>query len=429
MDWDKVFDPDVIPWVIGFFVVLILTVLFRKQIGGLIDRLTGVSVSTPGGFGGSLEASREPPLTQDRVEEEIRKPETPAQIELFKVSTSSALPDLYRNFIGRTEELKEVLTALRDPGKKAVSLTGLGGIGKTALARESADRSLEDEDFECVVWTSAKTEELREEKIEEISSVSFDLDDLLAHIARQCGSEEILRGTLAERRAGIAYLLASRKILVVVDNLETVQEPESLIDELVSMLGKSKGLLTSRHRYDRPGIHTIALEGLSKEEGRSFLKEEAIEQRNVPEVARAPDPTLDEIHKVTGGAPLAMKLVVGQMTSLPMQLVLKALQDAAFEGPNYEFYFFVYRRSWDLLELNAKKALVSMSVFPSTTGGAVDDVLNVTQLDPDVFGQAMKQLVEFSLVDKKGLIGQERYAMHPVTQYFVLANIVKKWSL
>ena len=72
-------------------------------------------------------------------------------------------PDLptktYDHFTGRDKELQQVIEALRKTEQqRLIALYGLGGIGKTALAREAADISLHQERFQRVVWVSAKTE-------------------------------------------------------------------------------------------------------------------------------------------------------------------------------------------------------------------------------------------------------------------------------
>jgi hypothetical protein len=40
----------------------------------------------------------------------------------------------------------------------------------------------------------------------------------------------------------------------------------------------------------------------------------------------------------------------------------------------------------------------------------------------------MDQLVTLSLVDKIGLVGRERFALHPLTQYFIKSDITKEWA-
>jgi len=81
-----------------------------------------------------------------------------------------------------------------------------------------------------------------------------------------------------------------------------------------------------------------------------------------------------------------------------------------------------------MLEIDARKVLVDMSVFPPLTGGAVLDVETVSQVESSAFWPAMDRLVTMSLVDKIGPASQERFALHPLTQYFIKSDITKEWA-
>jgi hypothetical protein len=335
----------------------------------------------------------------------------------------------YDHFTGRTEELERVMQALREAEKhRLIALYGLGGIGKTALAREAADLSLQEGRFQQVVWISAKTEKFEGVGVEKIPVSDLTFDRLLDDVARQCHLPDLVKQSPGERVQSIQGLLAARPVMIVLDNVETVRDYESLVSQVDELLrGQSKLLLTSRHEVKHTDVHALRLGGLSQDESVTFLQEEG-RSRGVTAVAEAPRETLSEVHKATGGAPLAMKLVVGQLSRQPLEPVLKGLQAASFEGQDYEFYRFVFKHSWDMLPLEAKKVLVSMSVFDPAAGGPVQMVLQVSKVDEDAFYPAMDELVTMSLVDFGGEMGQRRYVLHQLTYYFILSDIVKMWG-
>jgi hypothetical protein len=84
-----------------------------------------------------------------------------------KVYHNLPQPD-YGQFIGREEELKRVHELLSPNSRHfVVTIDGIGGIGKSALALEVAHRYLRDYDrlapeerFEAIIWTSAKQTQL-----------------------------------------------------------------------------------------------------------------------------------------------------------------------------------------------------------------------------------------------------------------------------
>jgi hypothetical protein len=121
-----------------------------------------------------------------------------------------------------------------------------------------------------------------------------------------------------------------------------------------------------------------------------------------------------------------MKLVVGQLSRQPVDVVLNALKEASFQGQAYELYRFIYRFSWEMLDMKARMVLVDMSVFPPLTGGAVKDVESISQIGNRDFWSAMDQLVRLSFVDKSGLAGEERYFLHTLTLNFIRSDITKE---
>lgn len=351
------------------------------------------------------------------------------QAEHLTTSKLHLPPRAYQYLIGRYEELDKITKALCDPDRTPiVVVVGLGGIGKTALAREAVERCWKDKCFEHIVWTSAKTEYfVGELALKAIETVEYNFDTLLSDIGRQCDRLDIPQMPADQKRAAVKYLLAKQHILVVMDNLETVPESDKLVHDIYQILGQSKLFITSRHLVNHGAAFTINLGGFNEDEGVKFLREES-QNRNIAAVVDAGREQLLVIHTHTGGAPLAMKLVVGQMVRQPMDVVLDTLQKAKVQGQDYPFYRFVYYHSWETLDMPAKMALVDMSVFPPLTGGAVMDVQAISQVPEAEFWPAMDQLVTMSLVDKIGVIGKERFAMHPLTQYFIKSDITKEWT-
>jgi hypothetical protein len=164
-----------------------------------------------------------------------------------------------------------------------------------------------------------------------------------------------------------------------------------------------------------------------EKEGVAFLREEG-EERGIAVVAQAKPGDLLAIHQVTGGAPLAMKLVVGQASRLPLDRVLHNLKAANFAGPNYDFYRFIFKHSWDMLAVEAQKVLVSMSVFDLANGSTAQALRQVSELTSEPVQLALDQLILLSLVDALGNLAERRYTLHPLTHYFIMSDIVKKWS-
>src|SRR4029453_13296126 len=97
------------------------------------------------------------------------------------------------------------------------------------------------------------------ETAETLTPEGFTLATLVEQIARQIGQEDILRMRLQDRRAAVKTLLVSKGALIVADNLDTVQNSKEFVRDLVSILGKSKALCTSRHGLKNEQLYYVAL--------------------------------------------------------------------------------------------------------------------------------------------------------------------------
>ncbi len=121
----------------------------------------------------------------DIIDEEIRQ-------EL--ISQLSPLPfQRYSTFIGRDEEKARLLTILANrEAFPMVAIDGLGGSGKTALAREIARLALEQRQFYAVVWESAKPAEFSGGRMQQISTAEINFDTLLDNIGRKLGYFDVM---------------------------------------------------------------------------------------------------------------------------------------------------------------------------------------------------------------------------------------------
>lgn len=167
--------------------------------------------------------------------------------ELFPPPPPSHIPSkTYRKLVGRDVLVDEAMAALLDPsGRWIVAIDGMGGIGKTALAREIADRCWKEDHFGAVVWMSAARSEPTPAAHREISMLNFEA--VLDTIARELEEPGISKlKTKREKESRVRELLREQQALVVLDNLETAEEPQNRIArQLRPLLGPSKALLTS----------------------------------------------------------------------------------------------------------------------------------------------------------------------------------------
>ena len=120
--------------------------------------------------------------------------------------------------VGRDEEVEQLIGDLKRRRQSVLTITGEGGIGKSALALEAASRLLDDNEspFELILWVSLKTERLTSQGIE---SITDSIDSLI-------GATRVLGEAITPGFDGhlddLAHALDGIPTLICFDNLETI---------------------------------------------------------------------------------------------------------------------------------------------------------------------------------------------------------------
>ncbi|RLC84150.1 MAG: hypothetical protein DRJ03_15040 [Chloroflexi bacterium] len=337
-------------------------------------------------------------------------------------------PRQYREFIGRQIQLDDIENALNDTlGRWIIGIDGIGGIGKTALAREITERLLAKKSFEKVVWEQSHRDITMTK-----SSRGLTYDGVLDAISYQLEAFDLLQIKGKEKEARVKNLLRKYKTLVVLDNLETAQDAQNaIVNRLASILSFSKALLTSRHRFSGD-VFSVHLTGLVEEDAIDLIHREA-KNKNVSQVENADTNELRQLVISSSGSPLALKLVVGQLGHLPLKIVLEQLslihipEDGAEEDDYVSFYKGIFMPSWKLLPENSQSLLVSMANFPAGIGGTFESLKEISGLSNSILIRSIDELWRLSLleVEKSLSLNNIRYYLHVLTQNFILSDIVR----
>jgi len=186
------------------------------------------------------------------------------------------LPDTTRLIeVGDTlTRLSEMFTDLA--GARLVSLEGIGGIGKTALARAFVALPEVIVNWPVILWVSARQASLAEDgSLLTVVDPATTLEDISIRMAEQLGLTSLSGKPLVERLEGLHSSLANKKTLVVVDNLETIEEHQVLVPALAKLAGLSRFLITTHQRLRGfPFVHTIPLNELSSDEAYNLMSAE-----------------------------------------------------------------------------------------------------------------------------------------------------------
>ncbi len=321
------------------------------------------------------------------------------------------------------EKIDQIMGTLFLKDSHSVTMiSGLGGIGKTAVTIELIRRILlhKESSFKKITWDSAKQQFYEDGKVMQVKHATISWEALFDSIGRQLVGSTWQQSSNKDKEMLLCKQLQDTPSLIVVDNLESLTNADEIIFQLKGLLGASKLLLTSRELVVG-NYYQAKLDGLSLESTGEFLRGE-IDRRQL-ELYTLTESELHRIHLATGGMPLALKLVIGQAAMLNLETALKN-----FASGQDDIYDFVYFQIWNGLSSLAKKILMYMAVNPYAVGwDELERVAKKSKAELNELTVAINQLMRASLVNKQELLGTGKtgYTIHQVTRQFIMNDLRK----
>lgn len=340
-------------------------------------------------------------------------------------STASTLhqnlpPRDYAQFVGRQRELAEVRRLLHPRSRPyLVTVDGIGGIGKSALALEAAYAYLDpglpaSERYEALVWLSAKNTVLTTEGIQTRTQQFKTLSNLFAAIAQTLDYPAITQARADEQRAIVEQLLAERRTLLILDNLETVDD-EDLLDFLRELPPPTKALITTRHRIDN--AFPLALTGMPEADAHALIEQEAGRKGVTSSVELR-----EQLWARTGGMPLAIVWSIGLIAQgQPVETVLRQLGSGQSDIIDFCFtQSLAHIRGRDAYSL-----FLAASRFADDVSREALGIVAGLQGDQHGIERGLEELVRLSLLNKYG----DRYSLLTLTRALLQAEAQRELLL
>ncbi len=362
----------------------------------------------------------------DRLTETVATMESEATIQREATLLQRLEPKSYSTLLGLEEMVAQLTTlvAAAEP-PWMIAIEGLGGIGKTSLADALLRHLIRSNIVDEVAWVSARARWLKfSGDIAPAPKPALTAEELIGKLVEQLLPHLPQSAPLEHTLPLLRTHLQSTPHVIVVDNLETLTDVESLLPTLQTLANPSKFIITSRHSfYSEPNLYHLPVRELSPAVAYQLIRQEA-ENSNLPEFANSPDAELQPIYETVGGNPLALRLVVGQVHFYSLPSILHGLHEA--RGHSAEnLYEFIYRKAWENLDPLSRQALLIMPLA-SPGGDEIDYLAEVGDLAVDELRAALSKLIVLNLVDARGGMYDRRYSIHGLTRTF-LQEQVAKW--
>ena len=345
---------------------------------------------------------------------------------------------IHDDLIGRSQELEQVKKLVIH--KRAVTLTGFGGIGKTRLA----------------LAVAAETEVDFHNGVRWIDLAPLDNPALVPQVfADVLEVREEASDSLSNR---LIDFLSDKHILLVVDNCEHLIETTGrLIEQLLKDCPDLHILATSRVSLHLPGETIFFVSPLLvpdqldteiPENDETHQKRSFDQARNNPSiqlfVERASSalptfrllpanlPFIVNICRRLDGIPLAIELAAGRIRLLNPKGIATRL-DRAFQLlsggkntlPRHQTLFATLDWSYSFLDVREQILLRRLAVFSG--GFTLEDAEAVAHGEDLPMSEILEQLaglVDHSLVANYGGDGERHFRLHEVTRQYALEKLV-----
>jgi predicted ATPase/class 3 adenylate cyclase len=293
-------------------------------------------------------------------------------------------------FVGRAQEQRTVAEQLTS--SRVVTLLGPGGVGKTRLAVETA-RALSEHFPDGVRF---------------IDLTPVGRGELVAPAA--AGALGLRLGHGSDPYAALATHVASRRLLVVLDNCEHVIDEAARIARVLTGAAATRVLATSRVRLRVPGETTVAVSALDTSSPHSAAAELFLHRAEqvAPGISRdaGARSLAVEICTRLDGMPLAIELAASRAGELPLLVLRDRLSDrfrlldesaAAREDSRIRSLRATVDWSYDLLSRPARQLFEELSVFAGAftveaAEAVATDVADVVPLLAELVAASLVQL-------------------------------------
>lgn|GEM_PF-609743 len=310
------------------------------------------------------------------------------------VSSLHQLPPPPRDFTGREAQLASIMSGIKKGEVAICSIEGLGGVGKTAFALKLAEQLTPDYP-DAQFYLDLKG----------TSDKPLSVAEALTYIIRAYYATSSLGESEEELRSLYNSVLHGRRALLLMDNASGGEQVEPLIPPEGCLL-----VITTRQRFTLPGMATVSLDSLLPEDARALLLKIA---------PRVGDVEADEIIKLCGNLPLAVRLAASLLAERPDLSPADYVRRLSDGRGRLELVEASLSLSYEQLSPELQSLFRALAVFPDDFDPKA--AAAVWEKETDAAQDALGKLLKFSIVEWRQARG--RYRLHNLARLFADARL------
>lgn len=307
------------------------------------------------------------------------------------VSSLHQLPPPPRDFTGRESELNELMARVEQSNHLIIS--GLGGVGKTALALTIAERVKPDfPDAQFFL------------DLRGVSDRPGAVADAMAHVIRAYHPAAKLPDDESELQGLYQSALNNQRALIFLDNAAGQEQVEPLIPPAGCLM-----IITSRRHFTLPGAFALSLDTLSQDAAREMLLK----------IAPRIEDRAEEIAELCGRLPLALRLAASALAERLNLSPADYVERLKGAKERLELIEALLSLSYEILTAEQQRLWRQLSVFPQTFDTVA--AAAVWGMGSSATVDALSELVAYSLVEWDE--ASSRYHLHNLARLFAEARL------
>jgi len=295
---------------------------------------------------------------------------------------AATVPNPLTPLVGRKEELAAIIEDMQPGARRLVTVTGLGGVGKTRLAVAAAE-----------ALAPAYEGRVRLVRLTPGSDPARLVDMVAA--------------ALGTAPSSVAAGVAGRPTLLVLDAFEHVLSATGALGDLLGRARELHALVTSRERLRVLGERELALGPLTPEAAAALFLDRVHDL--APQLPQDPV-VVGEICRLVSGLPLPLELAAAHVRYLPLELLRDRLRSDVTDA----HHVVQEAVSWSVSSLSADQRDVLAAAAMFRAGWRLDGLQALCQ-GVDVI-EALGALADRSLVHLDAVAPTQRWRMLDVVR-------------